>query len=396
MPLEPEALLLQRCVRARVIDPDKGTAALFVYSQLKQMGAAFTFGQFLVDQGLLTQMALQAIEGGESVRAVSTIGNYKLIEVLGEGSNGVVFKALQLSLDRVVALKILNADVAADPQALARFQQEARATARISHPNVVAGIDVGSEQGLHYFAMEYVGGGSAKKLLEAHKGLLPEREALLITRQIAEGLRCAHAAGLLHRDIKPDNILLTGDGQAKLADLGISQLLSGKKTEGGDFWCSPPYVAPERVLGRTQDDARCDIYSLGCALFELLAGRPPFIAQTPAATMRMHVQAAAPDIRMFRGDVSPATAKLIQGMLQKDPARRTPGADATAKEIAAILNPPPPPAPSPLPARRPLHVTVRRPAHGKPPLRPAQKKPAGRPSAQGRTPLRRDPKRRPG
>ena len=171
MALESEALFLQRAVRAKVLAPDKGTAALYVYSQLKQMGAAFTFGDFLIDRGLMSQMALAALEKstrGDEVVAVSTIGPYELIEMIGEGQNGSVFLAYQKSLDRKVALKILSAEI--DPESLERFKAEARVTAKLNHPNVVQGIDVGSDQGLHYFAMELVEGGSVRALIEKFGG----------------------------------------------------------------------------------------------------------------------------------------------------------------------------------------------------------------------------------
>src|SRR5262249_38964698 len=159
------------------------------------------------------------------------------------------FRARQRSLGRDVALKILNSSIASDKEALQRFQNEARATARFSHPNIVQGIDVGSDQGLYYFAMELIDGGSVRSLLKSAGGRLPEQQGLNIARQAAEGLKAAHAAGFLHRDVKPDNILMTRDGHAKLADLGISQAITSKRSSGqeAEFWASPPYAAPEVI-----------------------------------------------------------------------------------------------------------------------------------------------------
>lgn len=375
MALENEALFLRKAVRAGVLDVDKGTAALYVYSQLQQMGAKFTFGQFLVERGLLSNIALNALEGGTGavLKTVDTVGDFQLIEMIGEGQNGSVFRALQKSLNREVALKILSADVSADPDALNRFQREARATAKLNHPNVVQGIDVGCDQGLHYFAMELVDGGSAKKLLESGEGALEESAALRIILEAAEGLKAAHTAGLLHRDLKPDNILLTQDGHAKLADLGISQNIGRGQGGGNEFWASPPYVAPEVIKGM-ETDARSDIYSLGATLFELLCGQPPFVADTPEQVMQMHLTEPVPDIAPFRPDVSIQTASLLKRMLAKDLAERVPSAQtvidavkrilamkqqnevaaqaAAAAQAQAIQAPPPPPARR-LPARRP-------------------------------------------
>jgi eukaryotic-like serine/threonine-protein kinase len=362
--LENEALFLRQAVRAGVVDPDKGTAALYVFSQLKEMGAQFTFGQFLVERGLLSNIALSALEsstGGEKVKTISTVGDFKLLELIGEGQNGAVFRATQISLDRPVALKILNSDIAASTDSLERFQHEARATARLNHPNVVHGIAVGTDQGLHYFAMELVEGGSAKELLEKSDGALDEVTALKIIVEAAEGLKAAHNEGLLHRDLKPDNILLTLEGQAKLADLGISQNLTPKPAgavTSNDFWASPPYVAPEVIRGFADNDPRSDIYSLGATLFELLAGTPPFTADTPEEVMQMHLTSPVPDIQTYRPDVTIQTASLLKRMLAKDVNERVPNAQTVVDGVSRILemkkmqSTPAEPAPEPAPAPR--------------------------------------------
>ena len=390
MALENEALFLRKAVRAGVLDVDKGTAALYVYSQLQQMGAKFTFGQFLVERGLLSNIALNALEGGTGtdIKKVDTVGDFQLIELIGEGQNGAVFRALQKSLGREVALKILNADISADPEALQNFTREARATAKLNHPNVVQGIDVGCDQGLHFFAMELVDGGSAKKLLESGEGALEESAALRIILDAAEGLKAAHTAGMVHRDLKPDNILLTKDGHAKLADLGISQNLRAKATgqPGADFWASPPYVAPEVIQGTAEGDPRSDIYSLGATLFEFLAGQPPFVADTPEEVMQMHLTEPVPDLAQFRPDVSIQTASLLKRMLEKDLNQRVPSAQSVIDAVKRILAmkqqaaramqaPPPPPPPAPPPQRRPMTLP-RRPGSG-PQARPINRPGSG-------------------
>jgi len=341
---ETDAIFLQRAVRAKLLDPDKGTAALYLYSQLKQRGAKFTFQDFLCSQGMITHMAIQALEGGQpqSLRAVSTVGDYQLLETVGEGENGVVFRALQQSLDRIVALKILNGKIAANRAALQRFQNEARATARLNHPNIVAGIDVGTDQGLHYFAMEFVDGGTATEFIESCAKQVPEDQALGIVRQAAAGLHAAHALGMLHKDVKPDNILLTKEGVAKLADLGISEKTG--VDSGTEFWASPPYAAPEVIKGG-ECDARADLYSLGATLFELLAGHPPYVGATPRETLQMHLTAPLPDVRTFRPEISEGTALLITRMLARNLAQRYTSAAEVIVAIDAILNPPPEPPP---------------------------------------------------
>ena len=345
MPLDQDVIFLERAINAGLLDAEKGRAALVVYAQVQKMGAQFSFGQFLVEQHLISSMALTALESNvqQTLNLVSTVGDYELLELIGEGRNGSVFKALQKSLDRMVALKILHAELAADPDMLQRFKNEAQATARLSHPNVVQGIDVGASQGLNYFAMELVEGGSARKALQAAGGVLDEPTALNIVCQAAEGLKAAHAIKLLHRDIKPDNILLTSEGQAKLADLGISQMANSpdNETDSVYFWASPEYAAPEVILGTGNDDPRSDLYSLGATFFELLAGHPPYVKNSPKEIMHMHVNAPIPDVQVFRADVTAQTAELIKSMLIKQPAQRIQDAAtvaSTARHISALLS----------------------------------------------------------
>jgi serine/threonine protein kinase len=348
--LEAEAQFLKQAIQARLVDAEKGTAALTVYAQLRKMGAKFTFSEFLVERGLLSAAAAEALTTGQQIRRVSQVGDYVLRGLLGEGQCGSVFRARQVSLNRYVALKILNTRFAADPENVQRFQHEARATARFSHPHIVQGIDSGSDQGLHYFAMELVDGGSARALIDSAPGTMAEDTALEIARQTAEGLTAAHAAGFVHRDVKPDNILLTQEGVAKLADLGISQPVA----RGGgevEFWASPPYVAPEVIQGHPAD-ARSDIYSLGATMFEMLAGTPPFPAQAPEEIFRLHLNEAPPDVRAARPDVRYETAALINQMLAKDPVQRTSSAAVVAEAITQILqSQPEAPAAEPAPPK---------------------------------------------
>ncbi len=336
---ESDALFLKAAVQAKLLDPEKGTAALAVYSQLKTMGAKFPFGQFLVDRGLLTPLARFALDSKRDIAIFSHLGDFEILDLLGEGQNATVFRARQISLDRTVALKILNSDFAADPANVRRFQAEARATARFSHPNIVQGFVTGSSHGMHFFAMEFIDGGSARSIAEASETGLDEPLALEIVKQTAEGLRAAHAAGFVHRDVKPDNILLTHDGQVKLADLGISQAARNPADED-TFWASPPYVAPEVVQG-LESDARSDIYSLGATLFELLTARPPYQADTPREILNLHLTAPVPDVRGLRAEISPETSVLVQHMLVKQPEFRIQDAGGVVDAIQKILTPQP-------------------------------------------------------
>ena len=337
MPLEPEELL-QRAVDAGALDEQKGQAAVAVYARLLEMGAEFSFGDFLVERGLLARMAVDAFEAdsGQTFTAIDTLGDYQLIELLGEGESGAVFKAVQSLINREVAVKVLNTEIAQDPVAVERFLREARAVAKLNHPNVVHGYSAGTEQGLHYFAMELLDGGSARDLMEAAGGRLSEMRALEITLQAAEGLKAAHACGILHRDIKPDNILLSSEGVAKLTDLGIAQI-AHSASEGGTFWGSPAYVAPETIRGGDAGDPRCDIYSLGATLFEMLIGAPPFLDDDPEEILRMHLNDEPLDVKLLRPELNPRTATLIKLMLAKKPTERAHDADVVVRAIQKII-----------------------------------------------------------
>ncbi|HLX62195.1 MAG TPA: protein kinase [Planctomycetota bacterium] len=337
MALEPEQLL-QRAVQAKALDEQQGRAALTVYLKLQQMGASFSFGDFLVSRGMLARMAVDTIEAdtGEPLQSVDTLGDFELVEHLGEGASGAVFKALQKSLNREVAVKILNTDIAQDDEAVEQFLREARAVAQLNHPNVVHGYFVGTDHGLNYFAMELLDGGSTRQLMEAEGGRLSEKRALEIVQQAALGLKAAHARGILHRDVKPDNILLTADGVAKLTDLGIAQVVR-TTTDTGTFAGSPPYVAPEIIKGTALNDPRSDIYSLGATLFELLIGAPPFLADDPQEILRMHLDDEPLDVKALRPELNPRTATLVKLMLVKDPEHRALSAEIVANAIARIL-----------------------------------------------------------
>lgn len=360
MALEAEARLLKAGVHAGLLDADKGTAALVVFAQLQQMGATFSFGDFLVERKLLSRLALGALrqslqgESKEEIRTVSSLGDFELLEMIGEGETGAVFRARQMSLNRIVAIKILSPTIASDAESLRRFHQEARAVARLNHPNIIQGIHVGMDEGLHYFAMELVEGGSVRKLIDENPGGLSEELALKICRQTAEALDCAHVEGLLHRDIKPENLLLTGEGFVKMADLGISmrcerdQVSSagdirlkpvvGGQTPTGEFWGSPPYVAPEIIEGRGVNDPRSDLYSLGATFYEMLMGRPPFMGSTPAQTLRLHLSSPPPDLQKLRPSLHPQTASLCLSLLSKEPAGRPTNARAVSEALSALLN----------------------------------------------------------
>ncbi|MCK6472803.1 MAG: protein kinase [Planctomycetes bacterium] len=272
------------------------------------------------------------------------IGPFRVLSVLGKGAMGVVLKARQEGLDRTVAVKVLAAHIAHDATFIERFQREVRVSARLNHPNVVQGIDVGRDavSGLWYFAMEFIEGTSAGALLK-ERGALPEREALKIARDVAAALACAEANGIVHRDIKPENILLDMQGTAKLADLGLARQRKDDAalTQSGQTVGTPYYMAPEQVEGRLEEiDIRSDLYALGATLFHFVTGRPPFEGSSPAVIMSKHLSEKPPMANRVEPEVTAPCAQLIAWMLEKDAAKRPQHPDEVAAEIDELLRNP--------------------------------------------------------
>jgi tRNA A-37 threonylcarbamoyl transferase component Bud32 len=257
------------------------------------------------------------------------VGGFELIEEVGRGAMGVVFKARQTALDRTVALKFLPQHLAQDEKKVERFLREARAAGKVSHANVVAVYDVGQAGGLYYIAMEFVDGTTAYKKLQA-LGPLPEAEVVSIGVQVAQALKAAHAAGVLHRDVKPDNFLLDLTGHVRLADLGLARIMRGDEeshlTQEGAAIGSPHYMSPEAARGE-KVDIRSDLYSLGASLYLLATGYTLFTGPTTAAILLKVVSERPQPVRELNPRLSPALATVIDKLVQKRPERRYPDAE---------------------------------------------------------------------
>jgi len=259
----------------------------------------------------------------------------QLLEQIGRGSQAVVFKCLQVSMDRTVAVKFLHVAAARDAESRQRFVQEARHAASLSHPNIVTIHAICPYKDTFYIIMEYVDGGSLAELLALRKRF-DVTEAVGLIRAVAEGLAFAHRAGVIHRDVKPKNILLTQGGIVKLADLGLARRTDDSDAsldKTGKAYGTPYYIAPEQVCGDPNIDARADIYSLGATFYEMLTGRPPFSAPTPREIMRKQVTEPLPDPRQYVPDLSPAACAILEKCLAKRREDRFPTADAFVEAI---------------------------------------------------------------
>ena len=260
-------------------------------------------------------------------------GRYRLLGLLGRGGVGEVWRAEDLQLGRPVAIKLLRRLEGDALSSLERFRREARATAQLSHPNVVATYDIGTTDDRAYLVMELVRGGDLAQLLRSH-GLPPAEEVADLAIQAARGLDAAHAAGIVHRDVKPANLLLSSDGMLKITDFGIARMTGTEQTgglTGPVLLGTAAYLAPEQVRGQPATPAS-DRYALGCVLYELLAGRPPFTGETHEV-LDGHVHQEPVAVLEYRPDAGDGLADLVMLLLAKDPAARP----ATAAEAEACL-----------------------------------------------------------
>ncbi len=251
------------------------------------------------------------------------LGHYEIVAELGRGGMGVVYKGFEPALNRFVAIKELSPSLAHDPQLVERFLREARSMAALNDPHIIQIYFIGQENGQPFFVMEFVEGDSLSGLLKREGRLQPE-VALKILHQTAQGLATAHDAGVIHRDIKPGNLMLSTRGQVKIADFGIAlatQDLSKKLTSTGEFVGTPGYLSPEVCLGKPVDQ-RSDVFSLGIVLFEMLSGKTPFSDESPLGLMLEVVKAEIPDVRQLNEAVDPQAAAILAKMLAKDPADR--------------------------------------------------------------------------
>jgi serine/threonine-protein kinase len=257
-------------------------------------------------------------QNGEEVLPNPEIPGYEIMSLLGRGGMGAVYKARQKSLDRVVALKVLPPRAAKDESFIRKFISEARTVAKLNHENIIAGIDVGEAKGTYYFAMEHVEGESLAHLIEAD-GPLEEHRALEIAVQIARALEHAHKHGLVHRDVKPQNILLAKNDVAKLCDLGLAKQM-GQDDKGeptGVPLGTPHYLSPEQARGEADVDIRSDIYSLGASLYHMLTGTPPFDGDSPMVLMTKHLTEDPIPPKRRNPEVSKAASDLVLQMMSK-------------------------------------------------------------------------------
>ena len=327
-----------------------------IVRKAEAIGAAASLPDTMVAQGVVSREQADALLAELEGRGakLTALGGFELIERIGSGAMGVVYKARQVAMDRVVALKVLKPSLSRNATFVERFLREARAAARLSHPNVVRGIDAGHDHGFHYFAMEFVDGPTVAQRLRDH-GVIAEAEALRITRDVASALVEAEERGIIHRDIKPGNLMLTRKGAAKLADLGLARRsdAEGTLTLEGSAMGTPHYMSPEQARGERDVDVRSDIYALGATLFHMATGTTPFSGDTPAIIVARRLSEPTPNPRERAPGLSLATCRLILRMMDADRDKRFQTAQELLDAVEAARRGEVPAAPAtPRPAAR--------------------------------------------
>lgn len=309
-----------------------------------------SLADLLVENAFITVNQAKRIRSSLEERRSSQIPGYQLLGKVGKGAMATVYKGKQLSLDRVVAIKVLPKKMSENAEFVDRFYKEGKAAARLSHNNIVQAIDVGgTPDGFHYFVMEYVEGKTLYDFMQpppvGEGRSFSEAEALDIMIQITEALVHAHERGLIHRDVKPKNILLTSEGVAKLTDLGLARDVDDKRaaeTEAGKAYGTPYYISPEQIRGEVDIDFRADIYSLGATFYHMVTGKPPFDGETPTAVMHKHLKQALTPPDHLNTTLSAGVGEIIEYCMAKTRDDRYHSTSDLLEDLQAVRDGSPP------------------------------------------------------
>jgi len=305
-----------------LITEEEARAAIARKRELDTNSAARPLGEVMVDLGFLTRTQLNRLQGDSEDsggRPAQQIPGYQLQKKVGAGAMAVVYRAKQISLDRTVAVKVLPKRLSRNAEFVERFYREGKAAAALNHNNIVQAIDVGESGGFHYFVMEFVAGRTVYDDLAQGK-IYEEPDAIDIVQQVAEALQHAHERDIIHRDVKPKNIMITHDGVVKLADMGLARAASDVEAamaEAGRAYGTPYYISPEQIRGEVNIDVRADIYSLGATFYHMVTGRVPFEGPTPSAVMHKHLKEPLTPPDHINTKLTTGCAATIEMMLAK-------------------------------------------------------------------------------
>jgi serine/threonine protein kinase len=316
-----------------------------------QNDSDMTLSRVLVKKGVVTASQIGRIKKTIEATKGQEIPGYQLLAKAGSGAMAMVFKARQISLDRIVAIKVLPRKLSENVEYVTMFYKEGKAAAKLNHPNIVQAFDVGEAGGFHYFVMEFIEGHDLWDELQTngpHAKDFTERDALDVIIQIARALEHAHSHGLIHRDVKPKNIMLTMDGNtpiAKLADMGLARStedVDSAKAEAGRAYGTPYYISPEQIRGEVDIDFRADIYALGATFYHVVTGQVPFDAETPVAVMRKHLTEPLIPPDHINTALSAGVGEVIEVMMAKDRNNRYSSTSDLLLDLEAIAEGRPP------------------------------------------------------
>ena len=318
---------------------------LAMQSELSKEQNQRSLADLLVENGYITRSQVERVRPAvDSEASVQQIPGYQILSKLGAGAMATVFKAKQISLDRMVAIKVLPKRMSDNPEFVDRFYKEGKAAAKLNHPNIVGAVDVGEANGFHYFVMEYVEGVTVFDKLEKGERYT-EKEALQLVIQVCRALAHAHKAGFIHRDVKPKNIMITPEGTAKLADMGLAREASdveAAQAEAGKAYGTPYYISPEQIRGELDVDQRADLYSLGATFYHMVTGRVPFDAPTPSAVMHKHLKEDLVPPDHLNPDLSAGVGEIIEVAMSKKRKGRYQSAEDMLLDLERILSGEPP------------------------------------------------------
>jgi serine/threonine protein kinase len=360
MPIATASRLVDACGQFKVLTPDQLNE--ISRKLLPSLQDPKALARELIRRGWLTPFQVNQLFQDRGLDLL--LGPYLLLERLGEGGMGQVFKAKHRHMERVVAIKLIRKKHLSKPEAVQRFQREIQAVAKLSNPHVVMALDAQCDGDTHFFVMEYVDGADLLNIVRKN-GPQPVAQACEYMRQAALGLQHAHERGMVHRDIKPSNLLVSRqDGVVKILDMGLARVGDDLITEGpgeqltqvGRLMGTPEYMAPEQAINAHGADIRADLYSLGCTFYYLLAGRPPFAEGTAVDRILKHQTETPVPVEQRRPDVPPPVAAVVARLLAKKPQDRYQTPAELAAVLGALLRPSPAPAQPVRPAAAPQAV----------------------------------------
>jgi serine/threonine protein kinase len=321
--------------------PEQVRQCLDLQAELSQQGNQVRLGDLMVERGHLLPHQLEAVlQEQQKAPGHKLVKDYEILSRIGEGGMGYVLQGRRQKDGLIVALKVLFPRLAADQQYIERFRREARIGLTLEHSSLVKCLEVGEADDLHYMVLEYVDGKDLGQILQ-DRGYVPEAQTLAILLSVARGMAYAHSKGLVHRDMKPANIMLTKKGEVKVMDFGLARQTAGPDrmslTMSGVLMGTPHYISPEQVEGEEGLDHRSDIYSLGITVFHMLTGRPPFIGGNLYEVLNDHVTQRVPDPRVYNKSISPETASLVMWMCTREKDKRMPTMDRLVQEVGRQL-----------------------------------------------------------